>query len=75
MKVLFVENRYTTLFWEAIGYELEKEGHTVYWIVQNHYFAPKNFKNVFVIPYFKGKLGDISKDYNEGINKKNGRLI
>lgn len=53
MNIVFVENRYKTLLYEPIGSELEKQGHTVFWIVQNKDFTPKNKKNTFVIPYPK----------------------
>lgn len=69
MNILFVENRYKTAFWEAIALELEKAGHTIYWIVQNHSFTPKNFKNINSIPYFQGQLKDVDKNYTSGIKK------
>lgn len=69
MNILFVENRYKTAFWEAIALELEKAGHTIYWIVQNHSFTPKNFKNIYIIPYFQGQLKDVNKNYTSAIKK------
>ena len=69
MNILFVENRYKTLFWQAIALELEKEGHSIYWIVQNHSFTPRNFKNSYVIPYFHGQLKGVVKNYTSGIKK------
>lgn len=51
MKVLFVENRYKTFFWEEIARHLEKEDHVdVHWIVQNHGYIPK-IGRVHTIPY------------------------
>jgi hypothetical protein len=41
MRILFVENRYKTYFWEAIAKELINLGHEISWIVQNHSFVPK----------------------------------
>ncbi|MFV8226341.1 hypothetical protein [Christiangramia aquimixticola] len=52
MRVLFVENRYKTALWEIIGHELEKEGHEVYFLVQNHMFKP-SMENVKLLPYPK----------------------
>lgn len=49
-KVLFLENRYRTYTWQWMADFLEKKGCEIYWIVQNHYFAPKG-ENVYVIPY------------------------
>jgi hypothetical protein len=40
MKVMFVENREKTLFWEHIGAWLTACGATVSWIVQNPLFSP-----------------------------------
>lgn len=53
MKILFVENRYKTGFWELIAQKLVKDGHEVCWIVQNHLFKP-TVGEVWTIPYFKG---------------------
>lgn len=50
MKVLFVENRYKTYFWDKLAEGLVAAGVDVHWIVQNHAFIPKNGK-VHVIPY------------------------
>jgi len=52
MKILFVENRYRTFFWDIVAERLEKKGHDISWIVQNHLFLPKNGK-CFVIQYYK----------------------
>ncbi|MEN7551992.1 hypothetical protein AAG747_29020 [Rapidithrix thailandica] len=50
MKILFVENRYKTYFYDAIAKELLERGYDVYWIIQNHMFKPSNGK-IEVIPY------------------------
>ena len=50
MKILFVENRYTTLIWTAIAQGLEKRGHEIHWIVQNPMFCPK-MGHVHVLPF------------------------
>lgn len=53
MKLLFIENRYKTFFFDAIAKELSKKGHTIHWIIQNHSFLPKGFSNKHIIPYPK----------------------
>ncbi|WP_309498781.1 hypothetical protein [Sulfurovum sp.] len=55
MKILFVENRYKTYFWEQIAKELSKHGHEIFWLIQNHTFAPA-FANVYKVPYPATKL-------------------
>ena len=61
MKILFVENRHKTYFFDAIAKCLQQNGHKIYWIVQNHQFIPQN-GIVFKIPYPKNKdLKSINK--------------
>ena len=50
MRLLFVENRQQTWFWEAVAKELIAGGHEVYWLVQNHAFTPRA-GHVFRVPY------------------------
>jgi len=50
MKILYIENRYQTHFWEEIARRLEGDGHDIHWIVQSHAFRPK-IGSVNVIPY------------------------
>jgi hypothetical protein len=50
MKILFVENRQQTEFWEHIASHLQRLGHEVHWIVQNAAFVPSG-GNVHCIPY------------------------
>ena len=52
MKVLFIENRYKTFLYEAIAIELEKEGHDVFWLIQNKDYQPKSDRK-YIIPYPK----------------------
>ncbi|HAH38435.1 MAG TPA: hypothetical protein DEQ87_12210 [Algoriphagus sp.] len=66
MKILFVENRYKTGLWEVIAKEYEKEGHEIFWIVQNPIFKP-SFKNVTVLPFPKKKR--LEKIYTPEIQK------
>ncbi|MDD5249251.1 MAG: hypothetical protein PHY45_09705 [Rhodocyclaceae bacterium] len=50
MRVLFVENKQATLFWEKVAERLNLDGHQIAWIVQNHTFKPR-VGSVYVIPY------------------------
>lgn len=51
-KILFVENRFRTGAWKPLAIALQREGHEVFWLVENHAFAPsKEYGKVFVIPY------------------------
>lgn len=75
MKILFIENRYKTGLWEEIAKEYIKDGHEIYWIVQNPMFKP-SFGEVTVLPFpkkinFKKKYTpEIQKiiDGNRGLN-------
>ena len=49
-KIVFIENRYRTLFWVRMAELLEEEGYEVFFIVENHSFSPHR-KNVYQIPY------------------------
>ena len=52
MKILFVENRYTTRVFERVAVHLRTQGHTIAWLVQNHLFAPpERPEEVHCIPY------------------------
>lgn len=42
MKIIFVENKYKTLFWAKIAEKLQMEGHEIHWIVQNKLFTPSS---------------------------------
>lgn len=53
MKFGFVENRYKTIFWNAIAEYFISEGHSICWLVQNPVFLP-TVGDAFVIP-FPGK--------------------
>jgi hypothetical protein len=43
MKILFVENRGKTAFWQHVALDLQQRGHQVAWIVQNPGCAPPAF--------------------------------
>ncbi|RBP69258.1 hypothetical protein [Marinobacter nauticus] len=53
MKFGFIENRYKTIFWNAVAEYFISEGHSICWLVQNPIFSP-TVGNTFVIP-FPGK--------------------
>jgi hypothetical protein len=54
MKILFVENRYTTQVLERVAQRLACQGHAVAWLVQNHRFAPLGWDDVHKLPYPSG---------------------
>lgn len=54
MKILFVENRAKTLFWEQVALSLQKMGHQVDWLVQNPHYRPRQIgstSEVYVLPF------------------------
>lgn len=54
MRILFVENRDKTLFWEQVALSLIKMGHQVDWLVQNPGYRPRHLgsaSNVYVLPF------------------------
>lgn len=53
MKILFIENREKTFFWEKIAHYLHAQGHNVHWLIQNHMYRPRqtDTKNISFIPY------------------------
>lgn len=51
MRILFIENREKTRFWSAIAAQLEANGHTVAWAVQNPMFADGLPGRVFIMPF------------------------
>lgn len=52
MRVLFVENRYSTLLWREAAEGVASEGHEIHWMVQNHMFRPRGVRdNVHLLPY------------------------
>ena len=50
MKILFIENRYKTSWWEMLAKEFETLGHEVCFLIQNHRFTPPIGKS-FKMPY------------------------
>lgn len=68
MRILFIENRYRTLFWREMAKALIDDGHQVRFIVQNHYFkrSPEEGGNLdFIIPYPKSLTGKNQNPKNE----------
>lgn len=59
MRILFVENREKTLFWEKVALSLLAQGNQVGWIVQNHLFRPSEMPAgtpIYVLPYPKASI-------------------
>ena len=67
MKILFVENRYKTYFYEAIAKQLQKKGHEINWLIQNHDFAPNSQSNKYLIPYPQNKVDYVADSEIEQI--------
>lgn len=63
-KILFIENRYRTLFWSEMAKLLEKKGYKVFFVVENHLFKPSH-QNVYVIPYPHKRNLIISENHPE----------
>lgn len=40
MRILFIENRYTTWLWASIAQKLCRQRHEIHWLVQNKIFTP-----------------------------------
>ena len=67
MKLLFIENRHKTYFFEAIANQLAKKDHDIYWLTQNKQFLPSDrFKNL-IIDYPSDNLNGFRKD--EGVEE------
>ena len=66
-KIVFIENRYRTLFWGRMAGLLEEEGYEVFFIVENHSFSPHR-KNVYQIPY--PAVDDLKSAEDRGLSKK-----
>lgn len=48
-RILFVENRGKTFFWEKVSIELLSRGFEVHFLVQNPFYAPKQSRHVHVL--------------------------
>lgn len=69
MKIVFVENRHKTFFWEKIAGLLTEQSHDIHWIIQNKMYRPSlgnlhllgypsnaNFLPVSKLPHFLKKI-------------------
>lgn len=64
MKLLFIENRYTTRVYEAVAKELIKLGHEIHWLVQNPVFSPRiGHLHVMAFPSAKFDKGGVNESY------------
>ncbi|MBQ4820083.1 hypothetical protein [Aquimarina sp. MMG016] len=62
MNILFIENRYKTFTYEAIGNLFIKDGFQVSFLIQNNYYAPKKEDfNCHIIPFPDSK--ELNKEY------------
>ena len=67
MKLLFIENRHKTYFFEAIAKRLKSLGHDIYFMIQNKDFAPANTFNNYFIEYPKGNFDFNKADHVEKV--------
>ncbi|WP_144091135.1 hypothetical protein [Pseudomonas kilonensis] len=75
MKIVMLENRYKTFFWDALAEYFIEQGHVVAWVVQNPSFMPKNgVANVIAFPSFKDVRG-LSNSYDFEKIVKSDRYI
>lgn len=61
MKILFIENRHKTFFYEPIAKKLQEEGIEISWLIQNKEFTPNLESKKYSIPYPNAKI-DIELD-------------
>jgi hypothetical protein len=69
MKILFVENRYCTRIWHAVGRQLLIHGHDVAYMIQNPVFAPKNAQ-CFLLPFPSTRHMTDRPDSEEKLSEK-----
>ena len=62
MKIIFLENREKTFFWDAIAKKLEIDNQKIFWIIQNHAYEPKYGKKNFIKYPFKDDLIELDHD-------------
>jgi len=62
MKLLFIENRYKTFFFEPIAKNLSNKGYDVHWLIQNKEFTPSGNFHFYIIDYPKDTNYDYLKD-------------
>lgn len=67
MKLLFIENRHKTYFFEAIAKRLKSLGHDIHFMIQNKDFAPVNTFNNYIIEYPKGNFDFNKADHVEKV--------
>lgn len=72
-KLLFLENRGKTTFWEQVACALEQQGHTVAWMVQSPVYLPSLFRDsarLHLLPFpsaaeLRAAAGSSVSDYPE----------
>lgn len=75
MKLLFIENRHKTYFFEAIANQLKEKGHSIYWLVQNKQFLPSSNFKTHIIDYPSEKIKEFEKDKDvEGVIESDRQL-
>jgi hypothetical protein len=78
MRILFVENREKTLFWEQVALSLQKKGCEVAWLVQNPAFRPKQFaesSGTFILPYPHADARELPGDLEAWVRERHPSLV
>jgi hypothetical protein len=73
MKILFIENRDITAFWEQVALCLRRQGHEIAWLVQNPVFAPRAFRNselLRILPFPRRQVLRTARDKDELIDNR-----
>ncbi len=75
-RILFVENRFRTNCWKLLARALQREGHEIFWFVENHAFAPSaEYGKVFVIPYPSEKMLKQAPEYRSQLLPSSDRAV
>lgn len=74
MKLLFIENRYKTFFFESITKELTVKGYEIHWLIQNKEFTPSSEFKLHSIRYPKGNYKFVKDEAVETVIKSDRQL-
>ena len=56
MRILFIENRHKTYFYEPIAHALREKDYEIHWLIQNKEFLPSKDFTSHLIPYPQSKI-------------------
>lgn len=77
-RILFVENRGKTSFWQPVALDLQRRGHQIAWIVQNPQYVPDAFAgstHVHVLPFPPSQTNKQSAQSEAWVNQNYPALI